>query len=392
MLFVVLARLSLLAAALSLNSAACEQRRTQPKAEEQSSVGDSASQSLDPQRQQEAWREVAPMNEPRLAHTVATLRGLIYAIGGLGGRGESVEVFDPRTKQWAFKASLPIPIDHGWAAATNARVFVGDGRSRRVFAYDPNQDKWSEVARPRFNHGESPAVGAIGTQIYVAGGSGEGMRGTEVEVYDSQENVWSTLPSMECSRHHTVGGVVNGVFHVVGGRPDVQRCHEAYDPVKRKWTRKADLPTGREGATGAVVGGLLYVFGGEGNPADPDFVFNNVEVYDARSDSWKALTPMPVGKHGIGAAAIGDTIYVPGGGQKTRVMRRVDAYVVQKTSLDVYLQGGRRPWYCRSHVHAGISRSPLALCEAPARTAAVSVDEPIPCCAAGCTRSLMRYS
>jgi hypothetical protein len=40
---------------------------------------------------------------------------------------------------------------------------------------------------------------------------------------------------------------------------------------------------------------------------------------------------MPMGKHGIFAAVLGDTIYLPGGGRKTRVSNRLDAYVVSRS-------------------------------------------------------------
>jgi N-acetylneuraminic acid mutarotase len=62
-----------------------------------------------------------------------------------------------------------------------------------------------------------------------------------------------------------------------------------------------------------VVGGKLYVFGGEGYDDDPSGVFPHAEAYDLATDSWETLAPMPVPRHGMGAAAVGGTIYIPGG-------------------------------------------------------------------------------
>jgi N-acetylneuraminic acid mutarotase len=219
------------------------------------------------------WLLLAPMNEHRLAHVAAALDGLIYVVGGIGVQStNTVQVYDPRTNRWSFRKPLPVSTDHGWAGAAHGRIIVGDGHSKRVFSFDPGADEWSELAQSHFHHGETPAVGVIDGRIYVAGGIGQGMLGVEAEVYDPTVNRWTVLPSMKCSRHHTVGGVIDGRFHVVSGRPGVQRCHEVFDPATRAWARKADLPTGREGAAGAAVGRWFLVFGGEGNPDDPDLV------------------------------------------------------------------------------------------------------------------------
>jgi hypothetical protein len=52
------------------------------------------------------------------------------------------------------------------------------------------------------------------------------------------------------------------------------------------------------------------VVGGEGTRR----VFGQNESYDFRGDRWEAHAPMPTPRHGLGAVAIGDTLYVAGGG------------------------------------------------------------------------------
>jgi hypothetical protein len=61
------------------------------------------------------------------------------------------------------------------------------------------------------------------------------------------------------------------------------------------------------------AGGRLFTFGGEGNPADPQGIFPQVEVYDPASDRWSGLPDLPTPRHGMGAAVSGEQIYVPGG-------------------------------------------------------------------------------
>jgi N-acetylneuraminic acid mutarotase len=119
---------------------------------------------------------------------------------------------------------------------------------------------------------------------------------------------------MPTPRNHVAGGFVGDRFFAIGERPpNTLAVNEAFDLVARTWLTRAAMPTGRSGHAAAVVRSCLYVFGGEGNAARPDGVFPQNEVYDARSDSWASLAPMPIPRHGIGAAAIGDRIFIPGG-------------------------------------------------------------------------------
>ena len=52
------------------------------------------------------------------------------------------------------------------------------------------------------------------------------------------------------------------------------------------------------------------MIGGEGTLR----VFGNNESWDPARDAWEAHAPMATPRHGMGAAAIGDWIYVAGGG------------------------------------------------------------------------------
>jgi hypothetical protein len=50
--------------------------------------------------------------------------------------------------------------------------------------------------------------------------------------------------------------------------------------------------------------------GGEGTRR----VFGQVESYDPESDAWRHHAPMRTPRHGLGAVAIGESIFVAGGG------------------------------------------------------------------------------
>jgi N-acetylneuraminic acid mutarotase len=119
---------------------------------------------------------------------------------------------------------------------------------------------------------------------------------------------------MPTPRNHVAAGAVGTRVFFVGGRPPTTLAVlEAFDTATGAWSALARMPTGRSGHAAAVVRGCLYVFGGEGNTASPSGVFPQAEVYDPRTNAWTSLAPMPTPRHGIGAAVLGDAIYIPGG-------------------------------------------------------------------------------
>ena len=79
-------------------------------------------------------------------------------------------------------------------------------------------------------------------------------------------------------------------------------------------TSDAQMPVARGGLSGGVVGSKIYTFGGEGNPNSATGVFNQSEVFDTDSQQWTELAPMAAPRHGTSAAAVGNLVYIPGGG------------------------------------------------------------------------------
>jgi N-acetylneuraminic acid mutarotase len=80
------------------------------------------------------------------------------------------------------------------------------------------------------------------------------------------------------------------------------------------WTLKAPIPTAREGLAAAVVQNasgqyILYAIGGTAGIAPLD----RVEAYNATTNTWSPLAPLPSPRAWIKASAIDGNIYVPGG-------------------------------------------------------------------------------
>jgi N-acetylneuraminic acid mutarotase len=193
-----------------------------------------------------AWIALAPMPLARQEISCAALDEKIYVIAGFNNSGAStsdVQVYDPKTNGWNPAAPLPIVNNHNAAAVAAGRLYSFGGVSNRVFVYNSGANSWSEVAPMHFEHGNTAAVAVIDNRIYVAGGTGSGMTGNELEVYDPVANTWTTLASMAVPRNHCAGGAINGRFYVAAGRGSATASDalEVYDPRSNRWRDPAPV-------------------------------------------------------------------------------------------------------------------------------------------------------
>jgi N-acetylneuraminic acid mutarotase len=184
---------------------------------------------------------------------------------------------------------------------------------------------------PAASERASSCVATLGGKIYLFGGARLGGSVSESSVYDVASDTWQALPSLPEAREHCVAGAIDDRLYVAAGRSGgiggFQPNTWAFDPIALTYTARAPIPTPRGGAAGAVLGGKLYVLGGEGNPDDPSGVFDDIEAYDPVSDRWETLPPMLAPRHGLAAAALDGSIYLPGGAS-TEGFGAVDAYSV----------------------------------------------------------------
>ena len=115
-----------------------------------------------------------------------------------------------------------------------------------------------------------------------------------------------------------MAGAIGGSIYIASGRAGGITSFEPntwqFDPATELYTPRASIPTPRGGTAGAVLAEQLVIFGGEGNPSPTSFgVFPNIDAYDPATDSWQALPPMLLPRHGLGAAVSDGRIFLPGG-------------------------------------------------------------------------------
>ena len=204
-----------------------------------------------------------------------------------------------------------------------------------MWEYDPAADSWKSLAPLPGKRGSAVAV-EVGGKIYVIGGATtvEGSKDpfftffgparvlSTNDVYDPATNTWESRRPMAVPRNHAFAGAVNGKIYVIGGRTghgfilsatntDVV---EEYNPVSDMWSApKERMPTPRSGGAWGTDGRRIYVAGGEVTTKELVGAFRAVEAYEPATNSWTTLPSMPMPRHGVAGAVIGNRFHLVSG-------------------------------------------------------------------------------
>ncbi len=299
------------------------------------------------------WRKAAPFPYPDEELYGTALNGKMYVIGGWDdGKAAGLNYeYDPGTDKWTQKKGMPRAAHHAAIAAANGKLYVIGGfvppkdtqiptggawePIADVWEYDPAADSWKSLAPLPTKRGAAVAVEVAG-KIYVIGGAttvtnskdpyftffGPSLVLTTNEVFDPATDKWESRKPMSVARNHAYAAAVDGKIYVIGGRTghafilsatntDVV---EEYNPVNDMWSAPKDrMPTPRSGGAWGTDGRRIYVAGGEVTTKELVGAFRAVEAYDPSTNSWISLPPMPMPRHGIAGAVIGNEFHLVSG-------------------------------------------------------------------------------
>ena len=283
------------------------------------------------------WVERAEMPIPRSEMAWATAwGGRMHVVGGYGeGQFNRAyhTVYNPESNQWYDAAPLPRGANHVAVVADAGRVYAMGGfiEQNRVcddfaFVYDIQADRWSEIARMPRPRGAAAATILEGRVHLIGGATDPGDERASIgwhEVYDPTANRWERRRPLPAARDHVGCVTWNGRIHVVGGRFNTFQyntdMHHVYLPARDTWEELAPLPTARSGHGMVIYRDRFFVMGGEGGIIERGVardarVFGQMESYDPATNTWASHAAMPTPRHAVAAVAIGDWIYVAGGG------------------------------------------------------------------------------
>lgn len=161
------------------------------------------------------------MHHARAAHTLLSLGGRIYALGGRAGAGEVLipEVYDLAADSWTDLPSMPSPRDHVSGFTLNGLACTAGGRTPAttgaVDCYDPTLASWRSL--PALPQPTSGAGGGVldGVAI-VAGGEVATEAALDPTVFLLRGSTWETKPMLS-PRHGFALALWAGRLWACGG-------------------------------------------------------------------------------------------------------------------------------------------------------------------------------
>lgn len=267
-------------------------------------------------------------------------RGSLWVAGGLSpdvptvqnNISDRVHRFDIKEGVWTKEPSLPEPRHHGFLVSLDNNLFLMSGfvaanggrwsASRDILKL--SDSGWSRVAT--LPSAQCETVAAVnGARIHLAGGRAPGRANANWndqrdiaihQVFDSDTGQIETASPLPMARNSAASFVIDAQWHVIAGRTvggGNATQHDVYDFDNDTWRQAAPLPQAQGGLAAASIGSRGYVFGGEYFSSDGGGVYAEVWEYDSVADRWHEAGEMPVPRHGLGAVAVAESIYVVAG-------------------------------------------------------------------------------
>lgn len=297
------------------------------------------------------WTKLAAFPEPAEELLGVAAGGKMYVFCGLAPGWKPIGMvyeYDPATDKWTKKKPMPLLSHHVAFTEYRGKIYAFGGFAYPVsgpaawvpvdnaWEYDPAADSWKALA-PMPSRRGSPVAAAAGDRIYVIGGAAlpSGSKETAVhparphlsvgtvEEYDPATNTWRARTPMPTPRNHATAGAINGKIYVIGGRTGTAFISsgssnidvvEEYDPATDTWgAAKARMPSARSAMASGVYEGRIYVTGGEGQDAQRMYTFRALEAYAPATNTWTVLPSMPVSRHGLAGAVVGNRLHMVSG-------------------------------------------------------------------------------
>jgi len=200
-----------------------------------------------------------------------------------------------------------------------------------VYRLSRNENEWMP-APPLPSPIAESIYASISDNIHVIGGKSPNSHSKNIDtnkhfVFCGNTD-WETAAPASISRNSAAGTVANNRVYVIGGRQIGNNTRKArnlsfaevYDPSLDKWEKIRPMPQALAGLTATPLNGKIIVTGGEAFGPNGNWrtgsVSSVVWSYNPINDLWKREAKLAEARHGHGAVAIGEVLYIIGGAAK----------------------------------------------------------------------------
>jgi hypothetical protein len=278
-----------------------------------------------------AWTTIDSITPAASRLTVAACNGKVYRFSGNTSVTSTtvLQEFDPAIGTWTTKNAMPFGIYNAPSATWRDRIVLFSGQQYigvgtylmdSIVMYFPDGDSIRSIDGAPYRAGFASSA-VIADTLYVFGGTTDYTNGLNtVYACDLSSMTWTAKTVMPAAQYGAAAVAYDGKVYVFGGRNagTDQAGVMMYSPSAdtaggAPWTAKTAMSTARGGLGAAQIGQYVYVFGGGWAT-----YLNTVDRYDPVADStggtpWTTETSSTFGRRTIGATALGNDAYVVGG-------------------------------------------------------------------------------
>lgn len=296
------------------------------------------------------WIGTDPLPVARWATASVLLHdGRIMVVGGATGTSSfdavaSATIFDPSSGHWSAVTDMLQPRAYAMAVtlADGSVLVAGGSRNGQPLdtaeLYNPDNGTWVATGRLNLPRTQGTLTLLGDGRVLAAGGGIEGAPGwsstASAEIFDPKLGTWTIMPPMSVARaRHTATLLADGEVLVAGGATtyhgetgSVTATAEMFDPRSNSWRAAAPMSEPRYVA-GAVLlnDGRVLVAGGWYSTSNSDPSHDTAEIYDPATNRWAATGSLTSGRAEYSLVRLPDGRVLAAGG--------VDpAYRVQATS------------------------------------------------------------
>lgn len=248
---------------------------------------------------------------------VGAYDGRLWVIGGISaaeGRPilNDVNIYDPGTHKWRPGPSLPVPLYYASLASTGSQLYVLGGLSPQgsvstVYRLDSPTAQWRVVGHLPAARGAGGAAWDGHRLVFGGGVRPDGRAASDV--WALEDGHWRPLGRLHPAREKLATATDgNGTVWFMAGRDanTAANAFSAVDIVKADSVHRAGSVSAVQGAAGVwwPSDGVCLI-GGEAATGWS----GQVKCLAVRAH----LPPLPAPRAGLGAAVIGNTVFVAGG-------------------------------------------------------------------------------
>jgi non-specific serine/threonine protein kinase len=265
------------------------------------------------------WQQGEPLSLPRTEVAAARSGAELVVVGGYvpwGDTSAQADAYTPATRRWRRLPDLPVAVNHAMAATWRGKAIVVGGYVARSAPADRafvlESGRWRELARLPAGRAAGGAA-VIGDTLYVVAGVDPAGLARASYALDLRRNRWRQIPGPTPREHLAVTATGGRVYALAGrtaGLDTNLRTLESWKPGARRWARLPPVPVGRGGTAATAVGRTIVSIGGEA----PGGTIASVFAFDTASRRWRRLPDLPTPRHGLGVVAAGRTVYAIAGG------------------------------------------------------------------------------